>query len=59
MTLKLHNYFRSSTSTRLRVALNMKGVGYEYLSYALLKNEQRAPEFLAKNPAGLVPALES
>lgn len=58
MTLKLHNYFRSSTSTRLRAALNLKGLEYDYLSYALLKNETKTPEFLAKNPAGLVPVLE-
>ena len=54
----LHNYFRSSTSTRLRAALNLKGLGYDYVSYALLKSEQRDPAFLAKNPAGLVPVLE-
>ncbi|MCI2398130.1 maleylacetoacetate isomerase [Aliiroseovarius subalbicans] len=56
--LKLHNYFRSSTSARLRAALNLKGLDYEYLSYALLKDETKTPEFLAKNPAGLVPVLE-
>jgi len=54
----LHNYFRSSTSTRLRVALNLKGLDYDYVSYALLKDETKTPEFLAKNPAGLVPVLE-
>ena len=54
----LHNYFRSSTSTRLRIALNLKGLDYEYVSYALLKKDHKSAEFLAKNPAGLVPALE-
>lgn len=54
----LHNYFRSSTSTRLRVALNLKGIGYDYRAYALLKNETRTEAFLSKNPAGLVPVLE-
>jgi len=58
MALKLHNYFRSSTSTRLRAALNLKGLDYEYLSYALLKDETKTPEFKQKNPAGLVPVLE-
>ncbi|MGH1367359.1 MAG: maleylacetoacetate isomerase [Maritimibacter sp.] len=58
MTLKLHNYFRSSTSTRLRAALNLKGLDYEYLSYALLKKETQTSDFLSKNPAGLVPVLE-
>ena len=56
--LKLHNYFRSSTSTRLRAALKIKGLEYDYLSYALLKGENRAQGYLAKNPAGLVPSLE-
>lgn len=58
MTLTLHNFFRSSTSTRLRAALNLKGLAYDYVSYALRKGETRTPEYLAKNPAGLVPALE-
>ncbi len=56
--LILHNYFRSSTSTRLRVALNLKNLDYRYLSYSLLKDEHRNPGFLGKNPSGLVPALE-
>lgn len=54
----LHNYFRSSTSTRLRAAMNLKGLDYDYRAYALLKNEAKTPEFLSKNPAGLVPVLE-
>jgi maleylpyruvate isomerase len=58
MTFKLHNFFRSSTSTRLRAALNLKGLNYDQISYALRKGEQRAPAYLEKNPAGLVPALE-
>lgn len=58
MTLKLHNFFRSSTSTRLRVALNLKGLDYDYVAYALRKGETRTPEYLAKNPQGLVPSLE-
>ena len=32
MTLRLHNFFRSSTSTRLRAALNLKGLDYEYVA---------------------------
>lgn len=58
MTLTLHNFFRSSTSTRLRAALNLKGLSYDYVSYALRKGETRTPEYLAMNPAGLVPALQ-
>lgn len=54
----LHNYFRSSTSTRLRCALNLKGITAEYAAYALKEKAHRDPAFLAKNPAGLVPVLE-
>ena len=58
MTLKLHNFFRSSTSTRLRAALNLKGLDYDYVAYVLRDGETRTPEYLAKNPQGLVPTLE-
>ncbi|WP_136443262.1 maleylacetoacetate isomerase [Pacificoceanicola onchidii] len=58
MTLKLHNYFRSSTSTRLRAALNLKGLEPEYVAYPLKENAHKSQEFLAMNPAGLVPVLE-
>ena len=57
MTYKLHNYFRSSTSVRVRAALHLKGLSYDYISHALLKGEQRSPEHLAVNPQGLVPTL--
>lgn len=58
MTLKLHNFFRSSTSTRLRAALNLKGVEFDYIPYVLRDGETRTPAYLAKNPQGLVPTLE-
>ena len=58
MTLNLHNYFRSSSSTRLRAALNLKGLPYDYVAHHLPSGGHRAPDFLALNPAGLVPALE-
>lgn len=58
MTLKLHNFFRSSTSTRLRAALNLKGLDYDYIPYVLRNGETRTPDYLAKNPQGLVPTLE-
>lgn len=58
MTLRLHNYFRSSTSTRLRAALNLKGLDYDYVGIHLVKGEHRAPAYTALNPQGLVPALE-
>lgn len=53
----LHNYFRSSTSYRVRIALNLKGVDYDYVAHHLRHGEHRAPAFLAVNPQGLVPAL--
>jgi maleylpyruvate isomerase len=56
-SLVLHNYFRSSTSTRLRVALNLKGLSYDYVAHHLRKGEQRSADYLALNPQGLVPAL--
>lgn len=58
MDLKLHNFFRSSTSTRLRVALNLKGLDYDYIPYVLRRGDTRTPSYLAMNPAGLVPTLE-
>ncbi len=56
--LILHSYFRSSTSTRLRAALNLKGLAYGYVAHHLVRDEHKAPEFLRINPQGLLPALE-
>ncbi len=53
----LHNYFRSSTSVRVRAALNLKGLSYDYIPLSLLKGEQASAEHLALNPSGLVPTL--
>ena len=58
MTLKLHNFFRSSTSTRVRIALNLKGLAYDYVPYVLRDGQTRTPDYLAMNPQGLVPTLE-
>ena len=54
----LHGYFRSSTSFRTRIALNMKGVAYDQTFRHLRKGEQRAADYLTLNPQGLVPTLE-
>ena len=54
----LHNFFRSSTSTRLRAALNLKGLDYDYKAYSLVKGEAETPAYLRLNPQGLVPSLE-
>jgi len=56
--LTLHNYFRSSTSVRVRIALNLKGLSYDYIPYALLPDEHKSEAYLKLNPQGLVPALE-
>lgn len=58
MTMTLHNYFRSSTSFRVRIALNLKGLDYDYVGYKLIDAEQRGDAYLALNRQGLVPALE-
>jgi maleylacetoacetate isomerase len=54
----LHGYFRSSASFRVRIALNLKGLPFDQVTYRLRRAEQRAPNFLKLNPQGLVPALE-
>ena len=58
--MKLHNYFRSSASFRVRIALALKQLDYEYVSVHLLQGggQQFAAAFKAINPAALVPVLE-
>ena len=56
--MKLHGYFRSSASYRVRIALNLKDLRAEQVPHHLRKGEQCAPAYLAINPQGLVPALE-
>jgi maleylpyruvate isomerase len=57
--LVLHNYFRSSSAYRVRIALGLKGLPYEYLSVHLNRDggEQFQPAFSARNPQQLVPVL--
>jgi maleylpyruvate isomerase len=58
--MKLYGYFRSSAAYRVRIALNLKGIAVEHVPVHLVRRggEQRSPAYLAKNPLGLVPALE-
>ncbi|XP_042952682.1 glutathione S-transferase zeta class-like isoform X1 [Carya illinoinensis] len=55
--LKLYSYYRSSCSYRVRIALNLKELKYEYKAVNLLKGEQFSPEFTELNPIGYVPVL--
>ena len=55
--MKLYNFFRSGTSHRLRIALNLKGVSTEYVAVDLRREEHLKDEFAAINPQMLVPAL--
>lgn len=57
--MKLYNYFRSSASFRVRIALALKGLQYDYVPVHLAKGEQKQPEFAALMPEGLVPMLET
>jgi maleylacetoacetate isomerase len=54
----LFDYFRSSASYRVRIALNLKGVDYEAVPVNLVEGGQRAEDYRARNPQGLVPMLE-
>lgn len=55
----LYSYFRSSASHRVRIALNLKGIAYEYRAVHLLNNggEQHANEYRQLNPSREVPTL--
>lgn len=57
--MKLHNYFRSSASYRVRIALHAKGLSYDYVPVHLVKGEHRAPAFASHMGDALVPALET
>jgi maleylpyruvate isomerase len=56
--VKLYNYFRSSASYRVRLALAHKQLAYEYVPVNLLTGEQRADDHRARNPRTTVPVLE-
>jgi maleylacetoacetate isomerase len=56
--MRLHAYFRSSTSYRVRIALNLKRLDFEIVPVDLLKAEQRGAPFRGLNPFGGVPVLE-
>lgn len=58
MVMQLYNYFRSSASYRVRIALALKRLDYEYIPVHLQRNEQFAESYAAMSPARLVPLLK-
>lgn len=54
----LFDYWRSSASYRVRIALNIKGIAYRAAATDLLTSQQKAPDYVARNPQGLVPMLQ-
>jgi maleylacetoacetate isomerase len=57
--MKLYNYFRSSASFRVRIALALKGLPYEYISVHLAKGEHKKPQYAQIAADGLVPLLDT
>lgn len=57
--MKLYSFFRSGTSHRLRIALNLKGLAYEQVAVDLRREEHLADAFKAINPQQFVPVLEA
>jgi len=55
---RLFDYFRSSASYRVRIALNLKGLDYDRVPLNLLEGGQKGSEYRAINPQGFVPTLE-
>ena len=58
MTVTLYDYWRSSASYRVRIALNLRGIAYRIVPVDLLAGEHKGAANLARNPQGLVPTLE-
>ncbi|WP_097460011.1 maleylacetoacetate isomerase [Mangrovitalea sediminis] len=56
--MKLYDYYRSSAAYRVRIVLNLKSLPYQSVPVNLVRGEQSAPGHLARQPQGLVPALE-
>ena len=57
--MRLYSFFRSGTSHRLRIALNLKGLAYEQIAVDLRREEHLGDAFKAINPQQLVPVLEA
>jgi maleylacetoacetate isomerase len=57
--MRLYSYYRSSAAYRVRIALNLKQIEHSIEPVNLLKKEHKSPNYLAKQPQGLVPCLET
>ena len=57
--MKLYGFFRSGTSHRLRIALNLKGLAYETVAIDLRREQHAGAQYRALNPQGLVPTLDT
>ena len=55
--MQLYSFFRSGTSHRLRIALNLKGLATEYVAVDLRTEAHQSADYKALNPQGLVPTL--
>jgi maleylacetoacetate isomerase/maleylpyruvate isomerase len=55
--MKLYNYFRSSASFRVRIALELKGLSYDYIPVHLVKGEHKKEDYASVSPSRLVPTL--
>lgn len=56
--MKLYGYWRSTSTWRVRIALNLKNIAYDYQPVNLLKGEQAEPGHVDRNPTGAVPVIE-
>ncbi|TAG33099.1 MAG: maleylacetoacetate isomerase [Polaromonas sp.] len=56
--MKLHNYFRSSASCRVRIALELKGLPYDYVAVHIARGEHKKEPYAALSADTLVPLLE-
>ena len=58
LDMRLHNYFRSSASFRVRIAMELKGLSYDYIPVHIAKGEHKQPAYAALSADTLVPLLE-
>jgi maleylpyruvate isomerase len=58
VTLRLYSYWRSSSAWRVRIALGLKGLGFQYVAVDLLSGQQWGEAHAARHPARQVPVLE-